>query len=99
MWLGSWHMEAECALYAAECAAGVSRPFAKASKLMEGWHEKGITTLIAAREAHENSVKQPEGGKQYRQDKPSHFMNYNQRRYSAEELRGMGLNLLEEDEL
>lgn len=99
MWLGSWHMEAECALYAAECAAGVSRPFAKASKLMEGWHEKGITTLIAAREAYENSVKQPEGGKQYKQDKPSHFMNYNQRRYSAEELRGMGLNLLEEDEL
>ena len=52
-WLNSWHMEAETALYAAELSAGVSRPFAKAAKLMEAWHEKGITTLIAARDHQE----------------------------------------------
>lgn len=96
MWLNPWHMEAETALYAAELSAGVSRPFAKAIKLMESWHEKGITSLIAARESYESSLNKPEKAKS---EKPSHFMNYNQRRYSSEELSGMGLNLLEEDEL
>ena len=95
-WLNSWHMEAETALYAAELSAGVSRPFAKAAKLMEGWHEKGITTLIAARESYEKAMDKPEKAKA---EKPSHFMNYNQRRYTAEELSRMGLNLLEEDDL
>ena len=95
-WLNSWHMEAETALYAAELSAGVSRPFAKAAKLMEGWHEKGITTLIAARDLQESALNKPENAKSH---KPSHFMNYNQRRYSAEQLSSMGLNLLEEDEL
>lgn len=96
MWLNSWHMEAETALYAAELSAGVSRPFAKAAKLIEAWHEKGITSLIAAREEYEKNLNKPEKAKS---EKPSHFMNYNQRRYSSEELSGMGLNLLEEDEL
>ncbi len=32
-----------------------------------------------------------------RADRKSHFMNYNQRRYSAEELKSIGRNLLEED--
>ena len=95
-WLNSWHMEAETALYAAELSAGVSRPFAKAAKLMEGWHEKGITTLIAARESYEKAMDKPEKAKA---EKPSHFMNYNQRRYTADELSRMGLNLLEEDDL
>ena len=95
-WLNSWHMEAETALYAAELSAGVSRPFTKAAKLMEGWHEKGITTLIAARESYEKAMDKPEKAKA---DKPSHFMNYNQRRYTADELSRMGLNLLEEDDL
>ena len=95
-WLNSWHMEAETALYAAELSAGVSRPFAKAAKLMEGWHEKGITTLIAARESCESSLNKPEKPKY---DKPSHFMNHDQRRYSPEALSGIGINLLEEDEL
>ncbi len=95
-WLNSWHMEAETALYASELSAGVSRPFAKATKLMEGWHEKGITTLVAARESCESGLDKPDKSKT---EKPSHFMNYNQRRYSSEELSGMGLNLLEEDEL
>ena len=96
-WLNSWHMEAETALYASELSAGMSRPFSGAAKLMEAWHEKGITTLIAARELQEkqNTV----GEKQYRQDKPSHFMNHGQRKYSADELSGLGINLLEEDEL
>ncbi len=93
-WLNSWHMEAETALYAAELSAGASRPFAGAAKLMEGWHQKGITTLIAARECHESGSREKQAG-----EKPSHFMNYDQRRYSREELSGMGLNLLEEDEL
>jgi len=98
-WLNSWHMEAETALYAAELSAGVSRPFAKAAKMMEAWHEKGITTLIAARENMENAQTKQESQPKASQSKPSHFMNYNQRRYSAQELSGMGLNLLEEDEL
>ncbi|MBQ6704010.1 MAG: DnaD domain protein [Clostridia bacterium] len=95
-WLNSWHMEAETALYAAELSAGVSRPFSKAAKLMESWHEKGITTLIAAREHQESALNKPEKAKA---DKPSHFMNHDQRRYSAEALSGIGINLLEEDEL
>jgi len=95
-WRNSWHMEAETALYAAELSAGVSRPFAKAVKLMEAWHEKGITTYSAAKEEYEKSLNKPE---KVKTEKTSHFMNYNQRRYSAEELSHMGLNLLEEDEL
>ena len=95
-WLSSWHMEAETALYAAELSAGVSRPFAKAAKLMEGWHEKGITTLIAARDHQESALNRPEKAKT---EKTSHFMNHDQRRYSAQALSGIGINLLEEDEL
>ena len=95
-WLNSWHMEAETALYAAELSAGVSRPFAKAAKLMEGWHEKGITTLIAARDHQEAALNKPE---KTTASRPSHFMNHDQRRYSAEALSSIGINLLEEDEL
>ena len=95
MWLNSWHMEAETALYASELSAGASRPFARATKLMEAWHEKGITTLIAAREQQEKGEAAP--GR--RQDKPSHFMNHDQRRYTPRELSGIGINLLAEDEL
>ena len=95
-WLNSWHMEAETALYAAELSAGVSRPFTKAAKLMEGWHEKGITTLIAARDHQEAALNKPE---KTTASRPSHFMNHDQRRYSAEALSSIGINLLEEDEL
>lgn len=95
-WLNSWHMEAETALYAAELSAGVSRPFAKAAKLMEAWHEKGITTLMAARDHQQSSLNKTESTKA---EKPSHFMNHDQRRYSAQALSSIGINLLEEDEL
>ena len=100
IWLNSWHMEAETALYAAELSAGVSRPFAKAAKLMEGWHEKGITTYSAAKEEYEKSLKEKETNRhRYSSNSKSYFMHHQQREYSDEELEKIGFNLLEEDEL
>ena len=66
-------------------------------RLIEQLHEKGVTTLQQARRAIEELEKQPaaEGGKK---QQSSYFMNYGQRKYSDEDLKSIGITLLEDEE-
>ncbi len=89
-WVNSWHMHPEVALLSAERAAGSSHPFEKTCKIMEALHEKGVTTLVEAKRALEQ---QAEPAK-----KPS-FMGYSQRGYTDEELRSIGITLLDGEDI
>ena len=96
-WTVSWHMQPEAVLLAAERSAGYSHPFDRTRRLIEQLHEKGVTTLQQARKAIEELEKQPaaEGGKK---QQSSYFMNYGQRKYSDEDLKSIGITLLEDEE-
>ena len=96
-WTVSWHMQPEAVLLSAERSAGYSHPFDRTRRLIEQLHEKGVTTLQQARKAIEELEKQPaaEGGKK---QQSSYFMNYGQRKYSDEDLKSIGITLLEDEE-
>ena len=96
-WTVSWHMQPEAVLLAAERSAGYSHPFDRTRRLIEQLHEKGVTTLQQAKKAIEELEKQPaaEGGKK---QQSSYFMNYGQRKYSDEDLKSIGITLLEDEE-
>ena len=90
-----WHtvfrMDAELILFAADCAGDASAPFLKMRKLITQWHEEGVANLEAARESVERAARAPEA-------KPvPRALDYPQRKYSAEELEKMGINLLDEE--
>lgn len=87
-WHAAFRMDAELILFAADCAAGASSPFAKMRKLLTDWHEAGVATLAAAREEMASPKKEPGGG-------VPRALDYPQRKYSAEELENMGINLLD----
>ncbi|MCE5236247.1 MAG: DnaD domain protein [Eubacteriales bacterium] len=87
-WHTAFHMDAELILFAADCAVNASSPFLKMRKLISQWHEEGIATLEAARE----SVSQPKRGAD---GSVPRALDYPQRKYSAEELENMGINLLD----
>jgi DnaD/phage-associated family protein len=90
-WHTNFHMDAELILFAADCALSASSPFMKMRKLVTEWHENGVATLNAAREAVERTARAPEA-------KPvPRALDYPQRKYSAEELENMGINLLDEE--
>ena len=90
-------MQPEAVLLAAERSAGYSHPFDRTRRLIEQLHEKGVTTLQQAKKAIEELEKQPaaEGGKK---QQSSYFMNYGQRKYSDEDLKSIGITLLEDEE-
>jgi len=93
-WALGWHMDTEIILLAAEYSAGSSRPMEQMKRLIEGWRQQGINTLSGARAAYEGQRNvQPQG----KQSPQPHFMNYEQRRYSSEELERL-IEPLDEDD-
>lgn len=95
-WTNSWHMQPEAVLLSAERSAGSSHPFDSTRRLVEKLHERGVTTLQQARKAiGELEAPPQEGGKK---QQSSYFMNYGQRKYSDEELKSIGITLLDEEE-
>ena len=98
-WVYAWHMSPELVLLAGEYSAGDSKPLLAMERLMKHWHEAGITDIAAARLEHAQAEKN-------RQNTPvssakpavSRALRPPQRKYTAEDLKHIGVNLLDDEE-
>lgn len=94
-WVYAWHMSPELVLLSAEYAAGESRPFAAMDRLMKRWHEAGVTTIAAARADHERAGRAAPAA----QAAPvSRALRPPQRKYTAEDLKHIGVKLLDDED-
>ncbi len=89
----AWHMDAEVMLFAADSASGASSPYPYMQRLLTGWHDAGVTSVSAAKAAlaAPPTQSQPRGGK-------NRFTQFKQRSYSADELKNIGVRLLDDDD-
>lgn len=92
IWAQDWCLSPELILFAAETASKKATPFAEMKKLLEDWHERGIVSVAAARdETEKNAAKAP-----LKRKSVNRALNYKQRKYTAEQLREMGVDLGED---
>ena len=95
-WLYAWHMSPEVILLAAEYAAGDSRPFSAMERRVRRWHEGGVRTVAAAQADHaQESVP---SGAQAAKSPVSRALRPPQRTYTAEDLKHIGVNLLDDED-
>ncbi len=59
MYLNDFSMSRELLLYAAECSRGANEPFGKMKRLLNDWHERGISTIPAAEERQKAAAAAP----------------------------------------
>ena len=59
MYLNDFSMSRELLLYAAECSRGANEPFGKMKRLLNDWHERGISTIPAAEERQKAATAAP----------------------------------------
>ncbi|MEG1893838.1 MAG: DnaD domain protein [Clostridia bacterium] len=88
-WKDIWHMDTEIMLLAAEQAKDASSPFPVLRKYIEAWHVGGIDSVSAAKKTFAH--KEAAGAKKPRS------LQYPQRGYSADELKKLGIDLLDEE--
>lgn len=74
--LTGYGMDRELIFYAAECSRGANDPFGKLKRILNDWHNAGVTDIPAARafRDREQSEKVPRGGKH----RPEPYRNQNQ---------------------
>ncbi len=96
-WVYSWHMSPELVLLAAEYAAGESRPFYAMERIVKGWHEEGVSTIAAARASREKAQAKP-AMPATKAAPISRALRPPQRTYSAEDLKHIGVKLLDDEE-
>lgn len=76
----------------AELASKKSTPFAEMKRMLSDWHERGIVSVSAARGRNRAAMQHIR--QLLHQGKPvNRALNYKQRKYSAEELRALGVDL------
>lgn len=97
-WVYSWHMSPELVLLAAEYAAGESRPFAAMERIIKGWHEAGIATIAAAQAERERQEKAAPAAPAAKAAPLSRALRPPQRTYSAEDLKHIGIKLLDDED-
>ena len=95
-WVYAWHMSPELILLAAEYAAAESRPFNAMERIIKDWHEEGVTTIAQARAAWEREQAKPKPAA--KTTPVSRALRPPQRTYSAEDLRHIGVKLLDYEE-
>ncbi|PWM04382.1 MAG: hypothetical protein DBY06_03020, partial [Clostridiales bacterium] len=95
-WLYAWHMSPEVILLAAEYAAGDSRPFSAMERRVRRWHESGVRSVAAAQADHaqENTA----SGEKAAKPPVSRALRPPQRTYTAEDLKHIGVNLLDDED-
>ena len=59
MYLNDYSMPRELLLYAAECSRGANEPFGKMKRLLNDWHEHGVSTIAAAQERQKAAAAAP----------------------------------------
>ncbi len=96
VWTETWCMPVELVFFAADTVKDTMPTFAALKKQVNEWHDKGISTVAAAREA----VKTPNTTtvNTYGTKKVPMAMNYQQKRYTSEDLKTMGIEIFGDDE-
>ncbi|MCI5846147.1 MAG: DnaD domain protein [Clostridiales bacterium] len=93
-WQNDWHMPDELMDLAAEYAADSERPMPYMDKLLSSWRDAHITSVAAARENHDQFVRQqknqPAPGKRVVEQQ------YEQRVYDPKEFEGLSAAQMEE---
>ena len=81
---------------AAEYAAGDSRPFSAMERRVRRWHESGVRSVAAAQAGHaqENAA----SGEKAATPPVSRALRPPQRTYTAEDLKHIGVNLLDDED-
>lgn len=96
-WVYAWHMSPELVLLCAEYAAGESRPFSAMDRIIKSWHEGGIATIAAARAERERAERAAPAPAS-KAAPLSRALRPPQRTYSAEDLRHIGVKLLDDED-
>lgn len=92
-WRNAWHMDPELLLLAADSSRGLTQPYANLKKLVTAWHEANISTLAAARanlEQRERGMARNDAARR------SRALSHSQRKYTDEELKRIGVDLLDD---
>lgn len=92
-WRNAWHMDPELLLLAADASRDLAQPYANIRKLVASWHDANVSSLAAAKADLEKKGQTAE-----RRDaaKRSRAYGHSQRKYSDEELKRIGIDLLDE---
>lgn len=88
LWLEEWKLPFEMLLLAAEYSANAASPFAHMKKLVERWHQAGISTVSDARREHESAMRNTAP----RANLPV-ALNYKQSRYTNEDLKHIAADI------
>lgn len=92
-WRNNWHMDPELLLLAADSSRGSAQPYANLRRLVTGWHEANISTLAAAKADLEQKGKTAARSDAARR---SRALAHSQRKYSDEDLKRIGVDLLDD---
>ena len=92
LWRNGWHMDPELLLLAADASNGLAQPYANIKKLLASWHGANISTLAAAGADLEKKGQAAERRDAVRR---SRALGHSQRKYSDEELKRIGIDLLD----
>ncbi len=92
LWRNAWHMDPELLLLAADASRENAQPYANIRRLVASWREANISTLSAAKADLEKKDRDAS-----RRDaaKRSRALGHSQRKYSDEELKKIGIDLLD----
>lgn len=91
-WRNTWHMDPELLLLAADSSCNLAQPYANIKKIVTSWHDGNISAMTDAKadlEKRERNADRREAVKQ------SRAMGHSQRKYSDEELKKIGIDLLD----
>ncbi len=92
-WRNAWHMDPELLLLAADSSRELAQPYSNIKKLITGWHEENISSLAAAKADLEKKGRTANRSEAARR---SRAYGHSQRKYSDEELKKIGVDLLDE---
>lgn len=93
LWRNKWHMDAELLLLAADAAKDTAQPYAAIKKLVTSWHETNVSSLAAAKADIEKRERE---GERRSASRKTRAYGSGQRKYSEEELRKIGVDILDD---
>ena len=97
IWYKDWKMSPELMFYAAEVASASVHPFAETKKLLGKWHSEGISGVSAAKDyIGRMNYHSETTGKSTAKKAVNKALKYDQRSYSMDELKKLGIDFGED---
>lgn len=97
IWYKDWKMSPELMFYAAEVASASVHPFAETKKLLGKWHSEGISGVSAAKDyIGRMNYHSKTTGKSTAKKAVNKALKYDQRSYSMDELKKLGIDFGED---